>query len=170
MRLRYALAAVAAAVLATGGTVAAVAAGGVSDVTFAGCLAGGKLSNVQVTRTPSCAATATPVQWAGQAAVSSSPAPSPTPTPTLSPSPSPSPSPTAPPGACVTSAANGSCGPYLDPQISGSNGYNTYVNNDVWNAAPAFGSQALTAASAHSWSVTAVAAAGNTAVLSYPDT
>ena len=34
---------------------------------------------------------------------------------------------------CVTSAAKGSCGPYLYPAITGSDGSNTTVGQDVWN-------------------------------------
>jgi hypothetical protein len=163
----------------------ALASGGFSDVTFAGCLAGGKLSQVQVTRTPSCAATATPVQWAGQA-VTGSPSPSPSttspsPSPTqTSPSPSPtSPSPTGTTAACVTSAPNGECGPYAYAPNTASGGYNTYVGNNVWNAPAGFtgsmcaaGSaspcQTLAAADPGNWKITANMPAGNTAVLSYP--
>ncbi len=99
MRRRTWIAAtVAAAALALTAGGYALAAGTFTDVTFAGCLSGGKLTQVQVTRTPSCAASATPVQWDGQAAVSPGPSPSPSPT-TASPSPPPttaSPSPSLP--------------------------------------------------------------------------
>ena len=71
---------------------------------------------------------------------------------------------------CTTSADSGSCGPWQDTSISNSNGYNTYVLQDVWNASSAFKSQTLNANTPGSWQVTATAAAGNLAVLSYPDT
>jgi hypothetical protein len=71
--------------------------------------------------------------------------------------------------ACVTSASNGTCGPYSFPGISGSNGSQTNVIQNIWN--PIKGaSQTLTASSPGSWSVSANMPAGNTAVVSYPDT
>jgi hypothetical protein len=91
-----------------------------------------------------------------------SPSPSPTDT-----SPSPSPSPTGP--ACVTSAPSGSCGPYTYPQITGSDGQNTSVGQDVWNRIPGW-SQTLHATDPGNWYVTANMPAGNTAVVSFPNT
>jgi hypothetical protein len=70
---------------------------------------------------------------------------------------------------CTTSTSSGSCGPYLYPQITSSSGYNTYVNNEVWNAVPGW-KQTLTATDPGNWSVTANMPAGDTAVVSYPDT
>jgi hypothetical protein len=156
-RVILAAAAVAAVAAVTGGGFAA-AAGGMADVTFAGCLSGGTLRNVQVTRTPGCASYATPVQWAGQAAVTTSP----------SPSPSPDPSPTSPGTgtACVTSAYQGSCGPYTGPEVTGIGGIVT-VGNDVWTNS---GTQTLTANGPADWSVTANQPAGNTSVRAYPNT
>jgi hypothetical protein len=70
---------------------------------------------------------------------------------------------------CVTSAAKGSCGPYLDPTITGSDGSNTTVGQDVWNPIAGW-SQTLYATSPGSWYVTANMPAGNTAVVSFPNT
>jgi hypothetical protein len=74
---------------------------------------------------------------------------------------------------CVTSKANGSCpvsGAYdYYPQITESNGYNTYVNQDVWN--PIHGwKQTLYSTDPGNWYVIASMPVGNTAVVSYPDT
>lgn len=152
---------------------AATAINGVSTpVTVSACLAGGKLSNVSVTKVPGCSASATPVSWPGNA-VLPSPSPSPTspsPSPT-SPSPSPtSPSPSPTGSACVTSDPSGSCGAYDYPGIIGSNGYNTYVLNNMWGAGGTGATQTLTAYNPGLWSVVAKAPAGNGAVLTYPDT
>lgn len=70
---------------------------------------------------------------------------------------------------CVTSAAKGSCGPYLYPSIAGSDGSNTTVGQDVWNPIAGW-SQTLYATNPGSWYVTANLPAGNTAVVSFPNT
>jgi hypothetical protein len=81
---------------------------------------------------------------------------------------SPGPSPTG--AACVTSAGNGNCGPYDYPPISNSNGYTTYVANNMWGCGSGdCGPQALTAHHPGNWSVTSTQASGNTAVLTYPN-
>jgi hypothetical protein len=69
---------------------------------------------------------------------------------------------------CITSSQTGGCGPYHYAEISGSNGYNTQVNQDMWNAI-AGASQRLTAYNPGDWSVSADIPAKNTAVVSYPD-
>jgi hypothetical protein len=70
----------------------------------------------------------------------------------------------------VTSAAHGSCGPYNYPGITGSNGSNTLVLNNMW-AANSGTTQTLTASDPGSWSVVANSQpAGSTAVQTYPDT
>jgi hypothetical protein len=159
------------------------------------CLAPDKLASVSVTA-PKCPAHSVLVHWVARSgpATSSGPAPrvspssgastkapkspassAPPTTSPSSPSPSdqPSPAPTAPSpssagAACVTSADNGSCGPYDFPGISASSGSNTNVIQDVWN--PISGaSQTLTAVSPDDWSVVANMPASNTAVVSYPD-
>jgi hypothetical protein len=70
---------------------------------------------------------------------------------------------------CVTSAAKGSCGPYLYPAISGSDRSNTTVGQDVWNPISGW-SQTLYATTPGNWYVTASMPAGNTAVVSFPNT
>lgn len=62
---------------------------------------------------------------------------------------------------------NGACGPYDDPQIAWSNGYNTYLNNDCW-ADPKC-KQTLYANDPGDWQVSAQEPKGNTGVMSYPD-
>jgi hypothetical protein len=97
-----------------------------------------------------------------------------TPKPSLSPRLSPSPSPRlsssrSPSADCMTSAANGTCGPYDYLQNTAASGYNTYVSNDVWNPISGW-KQTLYANSPGDWYVTARMPAGNTAVVSYPST
>jgi hypothetical protein len=70
---------------------------------------------------------------------------------------------------CTTSAADGGCGPYDDASIfHGANGSELAIQ-DVWNQCCNW-HQTLTASSGTAWSVVANMAAGNTAVVSYPDT
>ena len=72
--------------------------------------------------------------------------------------------------ACVTSAGNGNCGPYGYRPISNSNGYTTYVANNMWACGNgSCGPQTLTAYDPGSWSVMSAQASGNTAVLTYPN-
>jgi len=70
---------------------------------------------------------------------------------------------------CVTSAAMGSCGPYLYPAITGSNGSNTTVGQDVWNPISGW-SQTLHSTNPGNWYAIANLPADNTAVISYPNT
>jgi hypothetical protein len=70
---------------------------------------------------------------------------------------------------CVTSAAKGSCGPYLYADITGSDGTNTTVGQDVWNPISGW-SQTLYATGPGNWYATANMPAGNTAVVSFPNT
>jgi hypothetical protein len=70
---------------------------------------------------------------------------------------------------CVTSAAKGTCGPYRYLDITNSNGQNTFVGQNVWNPIPGW-SQTLHVTGPGSWSVTANMPAGNTAVVSFPNT
>lgn len=69
---------------------------------------------------------------------------------------------------CVTSAGDGTCGPYPSPDIYNDNGL-PWVIQDVWNPSANW-YQTLTANSNSDWSVAANMAAGNQAVVSYPDT
>jgi hypothetical protein len=71
---------------------------------------------------------------------------------------------------CTTSTALGGCGPYYDdPSIFQSGNGVGNVIQDVWNPVPGW-HQALTVNSMESWSAVANMPAGNTAVVSYPDT
>src|SRR4029077_5427051 len=111
-------------------------------------------------------------------ATRSSPSPtdtgSPTPAATSSSPSSPSLSPAStssspPPGgtACVTRDPSGNCGPYDYPQITNSNGFDTYVAKNCW-AAPSC-QQTVTAHGPGNWSLSAHEPAGNTAVMTYPN-
>jgi len=88
--------------------------------------------------------------------------------------PSPTSSPTLGPNACYL-PADGNCGPYGYAGITNSNGFNTYVGNQMWGcgatstSSGTCGPETLTAYSPANWSVTSNQAAGNTAVLTYPD-
>jgi hypothetical protein len=166
--------------------------------TFYGCLSDGWVTNVALDSVVTCQHGSRPIHWRGHrggtlpspspgpastapssdppsspssAPSSPSPAPStPSPAPsTPSPAPSsssPSPSPTGTP--CVSSDAEGTCGPYLYPQITGSNGSNTYVLNDVWSPIAGW-SQTLTSYGPGDFQAVVNMPAGNTAVVSYPD-
>jgi hypothetical protein len=82
---------------------------------------------------------------------------------------SPTPAVTGNAEVCVTSAVKGSCGPFRYAAITNSNGQNTFVDQNVWNPIPGW-SQTLRAAGPGNWSVTANMPAGNTAVVSFPNT
>jgi hypothetical protein len=157
------------------------------NITIHACLASGNLTHMSVTAPPKCPAKSVPVQWTAQSGVASPAKPRPSSGPSARPSPSPSRivAPTAPAStpsspvapsspttqgmACVTANVHSDCGPYSDPAISGSNGYSTYVSQDMWN--PISGAaQTMTATGPGSWKVTADMPASNTAVVSYPDT
>ena len=118
------------------------------------------------------------------------PAPAPTPTPTTTPTGTATSAPTATPTATgtptatttptsapvpassgkSTSAPNGALGPYDYPHITNTNGFNTYVGNNMWAAGGTGMTQTLTAVDPGTWHVVAKAPAGNTGVLSYPNT
>jgi hypothetical protein len=143
--------------------------------TFYACLtARHTLVKVSVTTPPACPVGTVPVHWQGQAG---SPVPSPTASPTSKPaaagqSSAAGPSPTG--AACVTSAHSGNCGPYGYRPISNSNGYTTYVGNNMWGCGPdtnttSCGPQSITAYDPGNWSATSTQANGNTAVLTYPN-
>src|SRR5260221_5185315 len=137
------------------------------------------LVRLSVTTPPACAVGTVRVQWQGQAG---QPVPTPSASPTsksaaLGSSPTAtSPSPGRPPAgaACVRSAHSGNCGPYAYPPISNSNGYTTYVGNNMWGCGPdtnttSCGPQTVAAYNPGNWSATSTQASGNTAVLTYPN-
>lgn len=78
--------------------------------------------------------------------------------------------PTPSPSSQTTSASNGTLGPYSYPPITNTNGYNTYVANNMWAAGGTGMTQTLTVVNPGHWQVVAKAKAKNTAVLSYPNT
>ena len=132
------------------------------------------LARLSVATPPACPVGTVPVQWQGQAG---SPVPSPSASPTSKPA-APGPSPThgqsATGAACVTSAHSGNCGPYNYPPINNSNGYTTYVANDMWACGPdtdttSCGRETLIAHHPGNWSAMSTQASGNTGVLTYPN-
>jgi hypothetical protein len=165
-----------------------------ASTTIYGCVsAKHAFTRVTVKALSSCPAGTYRVSWAGTVLpgpVTSATSPAPTPTSTVpSPTPTapkptptdpkptptdPTPTPTlttpAPAGsACVTSSVTGSCGPYTYSRITGSSGNDTFVINNIWNDISG-AAQTLTASNPGDWSVRADMPAGNTAVVSYPDT
>jgi hypothetical protein len=98
--------------------------------------------------------------------------PRPTPTHTTSPTPTqtptPSPSPTHASANCVTSKAMGHCQYGKFSEITGAD-TNPYVDQNVWSPIPGW-QQTLYATDPSQWFVTANMPAGNTAVVSYPNT
>jgi hypothetical protein len=70
---------------------------------------------------------------------------------------------------CVTSAAKGGCGPYVYRAVTPSMGQTTTVGQNVWNPIPGW-SQSLHATDPGNWYTTASMPAGNTAVVSFPNT
>jgi hypothetical protein len=139
------------------------AQGGASgrNVTVHACLASGNLTHVSVA-TPNCPAKSVPVQWSVQSGPAASANPQ------SSSSPSTAPTSPAQAGTCTSSALKGSCGPYTYPQIQGSTDDPT-VGQNVWSAIPGW-HQTLSATGPGNWHVTANMPAGNTAVVSYPNT
>ena len=86
-------------------------------------------------------------------------------------SPSSSPTSASSSGAkCVTSSAKGTCGPYKYSGITGSNGFDTDVQNNMWNAGSGT-TQTLSVNDPGSWNVVANSQPpGSTGVQTYPDT
>ena len=72
---------------------------------------------------------------------------------------------TAGTAACVTSAAQFNCGPFVYPQIQGTSS-NPTVGNNVWNPISGW-QQTLYANNPGNWSIVSNMPAGNTAVASY---
>ena len=74
-------------------------------------------------------------------------------------------------GGCTTSGPQGTCGPYSYQLITNSNGFNTYVANNKWGCGnpDQCGLQTVRANTPGHWQVTSNQAAGNTAVLTYPE-
>ena len=72
---------------------------------------------------------------------------------------------------CTTSSPQGNCGPYSYRPITNSNGFTTYVSNNKWGCGSAdqCGRQTVQANTPGNWQVTSDQAAGNTAVLTYPN-
>lgn len=118
------------------------------------------------------------VSWRGAgplaAPVPSPSGASPMPSPTRTPAPAPAYTPPAPPGtdfSCVVTSARVGCpasGGY-DRDLNMGSTQAAYVVQDEWNSTSALQRQQIDANSMSDWRVKANLAAGNTAVLSYPD-
>ena len=114
----------------------------------------------------------------GLAACGGAARPPSTPTPTSAPTststsvrtPASAATPTSAPTSRSTSAVDGVLGPFSYPHITNTNGFNTYVANNMWAAGGTGMTQTLTAIDPGNWNVAAKAPANNTAVLSYPNT
>jgi Glycosyl hydrolase family 12 len=119
-------------------------------------------------RTAALALTAGLAACGGDAA--STPTPTPTLTPTRTPTSTSASTPAPLPTGRSTSASDGVLGPFVYPKITNTNGYNTYVANNMWAAGGSGMTQTLTAADPGKWYIVAKAPARNTAVLSYPNT
>jgi hypothetical protein len=166
------------------------------DVTVAACLASGRLTRVSVAAAPKCPAKSARIHWAAQSGSASPPSPMPSassspmpsasssPMPSASSSPSPSasssPSPsgnslTPPPsGKLWSTTGNTNLGPFNYPPITASSvfgGGNTWVRPNEWNIGSLPSTQQTTYAyNPGDWQVVANIPAGNTAVITGPDT
>jgi hypothetical protein len=131
-----------------------------------------KSAKASPTAKKSAKASPTAARTTGAAATSAPPSPTAAATPstsaTMPASATPSPGTTQVGATCVTSANKGNCGPYVYSDITGSDGQNTWVGQDVWNPISGY-SQTLHSTSPNDWYATANAPAGNTAVLSFPN-
>jgi hypothetical protein len=171
---------ISAAALAALITVPALASSAASSAagTVSGCVtARHQLAQVTTGTALACPPGSTAVSWPVSEPVTPPTTSPPTTSPPTTSPPTTAPPTTAPPttappagSACVTSAKNGSCGPYADAAITGSDGHDTYVLNNMWNG-QAGSTQTLTATGPGSWSVLAdITPPGSTAVQTYPDT
>lgn len=124
----------------------------VSGVTVYGCISGGRIIDVSVTKAPACKAGDTRVQWTGQ--VPAAPAPSAAAASTTAPS-------------AATPASWAWCS-------SARSGLQTMPNsrfdlfNNEWNTSANPGPQTICGNSESNWQVTSNQRAGNTEVLTYP--
>jgi hypothetical protein len=158
------------------------------DATVTACLASGKLTRVSMATAPKCPAKSARIHWAARSGPASPPSPAPSPSsspsPSASSSPSPSPSsspspsgnsPTPPPsGKLWSTTGNTNLGPFNYPLITASSvfgGGNTWVRPNEWNIGSLPNTQQTTYAySPGDWQVVANIPAGNTAVITGPDT
>ena len=135
-----------------GGSPAAARSPAVSGVTVYGCISGGRIIDVSVTKAPACKAGDTRVQWTGQ--VSAAPAPS-----------------TAAASTTAPSAATPASWAWCS---SARSGVQTMPNsrfdlfNNEWNTSANPGPQTICGNSESNWEVTSNQRAGNTEVLTYP--
>ena len=123
-----------------------------SGVTVYGCISGGRIIDVSVTKAPACPAGDTRIQWTGQA--SAAPAPSRAAASTTAPSAA-----TPASWAWCSSARSGE-------QTMPDSRFDLF--NNEWNTSANPGPQTICGNSESNWEVTSNQRAGNTAVLTYP--
>ncbi len=131
---------------------AAATSPAVSGVTVYGCISGGRIIDVSVTKAPACPAGDTRVQWTGQ--VPAAPAPSTASASTTAPSAA-----TPASWAWCSSARSGE-------QTMPDSRFDLF--NNEWNTSANPGPQTICGNSESNWEVTSNQRAGNTAVLTYP--
>jgi Glycosyl hydrolase family 12 len=131
---------------------AAATSPAVSGVTVYGCISGGRIIDVSVTKAPACPAGDTRVQWTAQA--SAVPAPSTAAASTTAPSAA-----TPASWAWCSSARSGE-------QTMPDSRFDLF--NNEWNTSANPGPQTICGNSESNWEVTSNQRAGNTAVLTYP--
>ena len=135
-----------------GASSAAATSPAVGGVTVYGCISGGRIIDVSVTKAPACPAGDTRVQWTGQ--VPAAPAPS-----------------TAAASTTAPSAATPASWAWCS---SGRSGLQTMPDsrfdlfNNEWNTSANPGPQTICGNSESKWEVTSNQRAGNTEVLTYP--
>ena len=135
-----------------GASPAAATSPAVSDVTVYGCISGGRIIDVSVTKAPACPAGDTRVQWTGQ--VPAAPAPSTAAASTTAPS-------------AATPASWAWCSSARSGEQTMPHSRFDLFNNE-WNTSANPGPQTICGNSESNWEVTSNQRAGNTAVLTYP--
>ncbi len=135
-----------------GASPAAAASPAVSGVTVYGCISGGRIIDVSVTKAPACPAGDTRVQWTGQV-----PAAAATPTAAAS---------TTAPSAATPASWAWCSSARSGEQIMPDSRFDLF--NNEWNTSANPGPQTICGNSESNWEVTSNQRAGNTAVLTYP--
>ena len=137
-----------------GASPAAAASPAASGVTVYGCISGGRIIDVSVTKAPACPAGDTRVQWTGQVSAAPSKAASRAVASTTAPS-------------AATPASWAWCSSAtLGQQTTPDGRFDLY--NNKWNTAYNPGPQTICGNSESDWQVTSNQRAGNTGVLTYP--
>jgi len=137
-----------------GASPAAAASPAASGVTVYGCISGGRIIDVSVTKAPACPAGDTRVQWTGQVSAAPSKAASRAVASTTAPS-------------AATPASWAWCSSDRSGEQTMPNSRFDLFNNE-WNTSANPGPQTICGNSESNWEVTSNQRAGNTEVLTYP--